>query len=67
LHKIKQLVMSILNKITPTPVADEHKLTQKELEFLLFMIKEVSFKGENVEELYNILVKLQKQYLSLNK
>ena len=59
--------MSILNKITPTPVADEHKLTQKELEFLLFMIKEVSFKGENVEELYNILVKLQKQYLSLNK
>tara|TARA_R110000868_G_scaffold215197_1_gene465293 strand:+ start:64 stop:267 length:204 start_codon:yes stop_codon:yes gene_type:complete len=67
LHKIKKLVMSILNKITPTPVADEHKLTQKELEFLLFMIKEVTFKGENVEELYNVIVKLQNQHITLNK
>jgi hypothetical protein len=59
--------MSILNKITPTPVADEHKLTQKELEFLLFMIKDSTFKGENVEQVYDIVSKLQKQHLSQNK
>ena len=59
--------MSILNKLAPEPIVDEHKLTQKELEFLLFMMKEITFKGENVEELYNIIVKLQNQYLSLNK
>ena len=33
----------------------------------VFMMKEITFKGENVEELYNLIVKIQKQYLSLNK
>ena len=59
--------MSILSKIQTNSVKDEHRLTQKELEFLLFMIKEVTFKGENVEELYNVIVKLQNQHITLNK
>lgn len=42
-----------------------NQLTLQELEFLLFLIKNSSFKGEQVEIIYNAAVKLQQQYLEL--
>lgn len=42
-----------------------NQLTLQELEFLLFLIKNSSFKGEQVEVIYNAAVKLQQQYLDL--
>ena len=41
------------------------QLTLQELEFLLFLIKNSTFKGEQVEAIYNTAVKLQQQYLDL--
>ena len=57
---------SLLNKIK-NQQTDSPTLTQQEIEFLLYMIKEVTFKGENVELLYSVVNKLQKQYLAQTK
>ena len=58
--------MSLLDKINQTK-ADPASFTQKELEFLLVLIKDVTFKGEYVEMLYNIVDKIQKQHSTLEK
>ena len=39
-------------------------LTKKEIEFLLILIKDSIFKGENIELLYNLIVKLQTIYIN---
>lgn len=56
--------MSILDKLklqsTPEPAS---QLTKQEIEFLLTILKDVSIRGEHVETFYNIILKLQKQYL----
>lgn len=41
------------------------ELTEKEIEFLLVTIKNSLFKGEYVETLYNLTLKLQKHFLNL--
>jgi hypothetical protein len=61
--------MSILNKLktkSPSPSAGEFFLTQPEIEFLLALIKNSVFKGEQLEELYTVVYKLQNQYLEQN-
>ena len=56
--------MSILDKLklqsTPEPAS---QLTKQEIEFLLMMLKDVSVRGDQVETFYNIILKLQDQYL----
>ena len=56
--------MSILDKLksqsAPEPIV---QLTKQEIEFLLTILKDVSIRGEHVETFYNIILKLQKQYL----
>ena len=44
-----------------------NQLTASEIEFLLGLIKNANFKGEQLETIYNIVLKLQDQYISLNK
>jgi hypothetical protein len=39
-------------------------LEKHEIEFILTLIKESTFKGEYVESLYNLVYKLQQQYLN---
>lgn len=41
------------------------QLTKKEVEALLTMVKSSTFKGEQVEEVFNLVLKLQEYYLSL--
>jgi hypothetical protein len=58
--------MSIINKIIPqnkTQVSDINKLNMQELEFLLIILKQSSLVGDQVEMFYNMVVKLQNQYL----
>jgi len=69
LKKIKEIVMSVWTGI-PTETNESKSqplptfnLTRKEIELLLIMIKESTFKGGEVEILYNIVLKLQKHYL----
>ncbi len=42
---------------------DDFSLEKQEIEFMLILIKNSTFKGENLELLYNLTYKLQQQYL----
>ena len=55
----KQDISSISSKTTQV------ELSEKELEFLLVTIKNGLFKGEYVETLYNLTLKLQKHFVHL--
>lgn len=56
--------MSILDKLKSTPKSQPvPQLTKQEIEFLLMMLKDVSVRGDQVETFYNIILKLQDQYL----
>jgi hypothetical protein len=62
--------MSLITKIIgqqSQSTVDPNALTKQELEFLLILIKQSSFQGESLESLYNLVLKLQQQYLSLDK
>lgn len=39
-------------------------LSKGEIEVLLLLIKDTSFKGEHVEKIYNLVYKLQQYYVS---
>jgi len=42
-------------------------LSKEEIEVLLLLIKDTSFKGEHVEKIYNLVYKLQQHYMSSNQ
>jgi hypothetical protein len=72
--KFLNLVMGLVNKdkvqvVTNnnTPVSQQDQLSVQELEFLLMLVKQATFKGEYVEIVYNTTLKLQNQYLKQNK
>ena len=44
-----------------------NQLTIKEIEILLSMVKRTTFLGEDIEPLYNLVIKLQNQYTEQNK
>jgi len=48
-----------------SPHTTQVELSEKELEFLLVTIKNGLFKGEYVETLYNLTLKLQKHFVDL--
>jgi hypothetical protein len=43
------------------------QLNTQEIEILLSLIKRSTFLGENIESLYTLVIKLQQQYLNINK
>lgn len=63
--------MSILNKFIPnnkqTQTPDANNLSAQELELLLNALKTTTIVGEQVELFYNLVVKLQNQYIELQK
>lgn len=59
--------MSLLDKIkniSPSSKEGDFSLEKHEIEFILLLIKESTFRGEHIETLYNIAYKLQQQYLN---
>lgn len=60
---------SILSlKTQPKPVQqDVNQLNLSDLEFLLRTLKTVTLTGEQVEQFYNLVVKLQNQYIEQQK
>jgi hypothetical protein len=58
--------VNIGKDIVKEPESSDSKieLTEKELEFLLVTIKNSLFKGEYVETLYNLTLKLQKHFVN---
>lgn len=60
--------MSLIGKLTnstkaPSTKSGEFSLELQEIELLLTLIKHSTFRGEQLEELYTIVYKLQQQYL----
>ena len=56
---------TIIGKADPTmglPI-----LTREEILFMLNIIRKSTFTGEEMEEIYNLTIKLQKMYLDLEK
>jgi len=50
-----------------TPLTHNVKLTEKEIELILLTIKNSLFKGEYVETLYNLTLKMQEKYKKIKK
>jgi hypothetical protein len=68
--------MAIIDKIRKTnpttkvnnpPLLSKNSLDQKEITIILNLIKNTSFRGDNVETIYNLILKLQNQYTKLGK
>ena len=74
-NKFLKLVMGLIHKINqqkgiqPQNIATSapEQLNVQELEFLLSLIKQSTFKGEAVEIIYNTALKLQNQYSKFKK
>jgi len=65
-------VMGLINKINEKPKTaqiegNNSNLTQSEIQFLLNTLRECNFKGNQVVDLYNTVLKLQQQYKDLDK
>jgi hypothetical protein len=65
----KNISSQEINKNTqiPVPKIDINRLSKEELELLLALIKRSQFLGEHVEVIYNMVVKIQNQYLEGSK
>ena len=59
-------VNTLENNNVPTS-SNSNKLEKEELELLINLIKRSSFLGEHVEIVYNIVLKLQNQFLEETK
>lgn len=57
--------MALIDKVLNKKV-DPTQLTKEEIQFILELIKRSSFQGESLEGLYNLVLKLQNQFVSLN-
>ena len=65
-------VMGLINRINEKPKTaqiegNNSNLTQSEIQFLLNTLRECNFKGNQVVDLYNTVLKLQQQYKDLDK
>jgi hypothetical protein len=72
LNKLKKLVMSftaghVTGDNKNNQPLSSNQLTAKEVEVLLSMIKRTTFLGEDIEPLYNLVLKLQNQYIEQTK
>jgi len=50
-----------------TPLTHNVELTENEIELILLTIKNSLFKGEYVETLYNLTLKMQEKYKKIKK
>jgi len=65
--------MSLINKIqgntqnSNVPVTTQSIFTKEEIEFLLITLREGTFKGAQLEMMYNTVLKLQQEYAKINQ
>ena len=72
LKKVMAIIKNAQSKSTKEEVksttsVDKSQLTQVEIEFILATLRECSFKGTQVVELYNTVLKLQQQHKSIQE
>lgn len=54
-------------KVNNPPLLSKDSLDQKEITIILNLIKNTSFRGDNIETMYSLILKLQNQYTKLKK
>lgn len=72
-NKFLQKVMGLLDKLkqninieaSNSQEKDAFSLSKQEIEFLLILLKDSTFRGEHVEILYSLVYKLQKQHQNI--
>ena len=57
---------AILSKVLPLN-SSKNNLDLKEITIILNLIKNTSFRGDNIEVIYNLILKLQNQHNNLKK
>ena len=58
---------SQIKEVEVLNLSPKNQLSTKEIEVLLSLIKRTTFLGEDIEPLYNLVMKLQNQYIELTK
>jgi len=61
------IIKNIISKNNETQVSSVNQLDTRELEFLLNTLKQTMIMGEHVEMFYNLVIKLQNQYVDQTK
>jgi hypothetical protein len=59
--------MGLVDKIINKHHQNNNQLNIQELEFLILLIKQSTFRGEDLETVYNTTLKIQNQFLEQNK
>ena len=50
-----------------TPKEQYLSLTKEEVEVLLITVRDATFKGESIERVYNLILKLQQYYTTITR
>lgn len=58
-------LMDVISK--QKPAEDINQLNAQDLEYLLVTLKSITLRGDQVEQFYNLVIKLQNQYVALQK
>jgi hypothetical protein len=59
--------MGLVDRIINKQQQNNNQLNIQELEFLILLIKQSTFRGEDLETVYNTTLKIQNQFLEQNK
>ena len=62
----KERVKHLEDKLSNLEDKDKNSLTKDELMFLIHFIKEANFKGNQLEQVFQVTLKLQNQYRFLD-
>jgi hypothetical protein len=65
IDKLKKSTKEI--KVNNPPLLSKDSLDKKEITIILNLIKSTSFRGDNIETIYGLILKLQNQYSKLEK
>jgi hypothetical protein len=50
-----------------TPKEQSLSLTKEEVEAILIIVRDATFKGESIERVYNLILKLQQYYTAITR
>ena len=62
-----QTAKNVKPEVEQKPKVDKSQLNQAEIEFVLTTLRECNFKGSQVVELYNTVLKLQQQHKNIEQ
>jgi hypothetical protein len=58
---------SLTTPLLSTPKEQSLSLTKEEVEILLITVRDATFKGENIERVYSLILKLQQYYTTITR